>query len=110
MITALADGTVEFRVFLPHASSVELVGDFTEWRGRPVKMSREHPGWWSVRVKLHNGDHQFCYLVDGNIWLADYAAHGVHMNQYGGWVSRIAVDAHRVELKPELSGVSASAA
>jgi 1,4-alpha-glucan branching enzyme len=91
MVQRHTDGTVEFRIFLAHAGSVELVGDFTEWRTGAVSMSREHPGWWSVRLPVPPGTHQFCYLVDGAIWLADYAADGVSQNLYGGWVSRLHV-------------------
>lgn len=101
MITAHADGTTEFRVFLPHASSVSLLGDFTDWRARPLPMRREAggAGWWSARLAVPQGEHQFSYLVDETIWLADYAAHGVTLNTYGGWVSRLCITA-QVELKP----------
>ena len=93
MITTLPDGTVRFRVYLPHASSVELVGDFTNWRENRVAMTREHPGWWEAVLPVNTGEHHFCYLVDGSIWLADYAAHGVKLNGYGGWISRLCVTA-----------------
>lgn len=91
MVQRHTDGTVEFRIFLAHAGSVELVGDFTGWRNGALSMSREHPGWWSVRLPVPPGTHQFCYLVDGAIWLADYAADGVSQNLYGGWVSRLQI-------------------
>lgn len=100
MITAHSDGTTEFRVFLPHASGVSLLGDFTDWRARPHAMRREGAGWWSARLPVPAGEHQFSYLVDGTIWLADYAAHGVTLNTYGGWVSRLCV-ATQVEIKPQ---------
>lgn len=93
MISTLPDGTVRFRVYLPHASSVELVGDFTDWRERRIPMQRQNPGWWELTAEIAAGEHQFCYLVDGNIWLADYAAHGVKLNGYGGWTSRLCVTA-----------------
>lgn len=91
MITNQPDGTVRFRVYLPHATTVELVGDFTGWRNGRIAMTREHPGWWEVSMNVPAGEHHFCYLVDGNIWLADYAAHGVKLNGYGGWISRLTV-------------------
>lgn len=93
MITGNADGTVTFRVYLPHAATVELLGDFTDWRENRVKMAREGPGWWSVTAEVPPGEHLFSYLVDGSIWLADYAAHGVKLNGYGGWVSRLCMHA-----------------
>ena len=92
MICTTTDGRVQFMAFLPHASGVELLGDFTDWRSSPVVMRREGAGWWVAEVEVPAGEHHFCYLVDGSIWLADYAAHGVKLNGYGGWVSRLSVD------------------
>ncbi len=103
MIAVQNDGTVSFRVFLPHAARVELLGDFTAWREQRVQMKRENPGWWSATVPVGSGEHLFCYLVDGSIWLADYAAHGVRLNDYGGWVSQLRIAAVTVEPKPTQS-------
>lgn len=92
MISSVPTGATRFRVFLPHASSVQVVGTFTDWRNAAIAMDRQHPGWWEVEVQVEEGEHQFCYLVDGHLWLADYAAHGVKLNGYGGWVSRLRVE------------------
>lgn len=80
-----------FRVYLPQASEVQLVGSFTNWRDRGVAMTREDTGWWTAAVPLPEGDHDFCYLVNGSTWLADYAASGVKRNSFGGWVSQLHV-------------------
>lgn len=80
-----------FRVYLPEARSVELVGSFTDWRVRPIPMLREPSGWWIARTDMDPGDHLFSYLVDGSAWMADYAASGVKANGYGGWVSQLHV-------------------
>ena len=82
-----------FRVYLPHAEAVELVGGFSGWRASPIPMMRENSGWWFARLELPPGDHDFSYLVDGSTWLPDYAASGVRRNGYGGWVSQVAVPA-----------------
>ena len=91
MVICDSDSRHTFRVYLPEASHVELVGSFTDWRARPVPMRRESTGWWSATLALTPGDHDFSYLVNGATWLADYAASGVRRNNYGGWVSQIAV-------------------
>lgn len=80
-----------FRVYLPEAGQVELVGTFTDWRVQPLSMTKEHTGWWTVTANLPAGDHDFSYLVNGTQWLADYAASGVKRNGYGGWVSQLHV-------------------
>lgn len=84
-----------FRVYLPEARAVELVGSFTDWRAQPVTMLREPSGWWVARVEMTPGDHLFSYLVDGATYLADYAASGVRGNGFGGWVSQLHVPAPR---------------
>ncbi len=100
-----------FRVYLPQASEVQLVGSFTDWRDRAMPMTREDTGWWSVTVPLAEGDHDFCYLVNGSTWLADYAASGVKRNAFGGWVSQIHVPeaaevrAPHTDLRPDLRPV-----
>ncbi len=95
MVLCEIDGTHEFRVYLPQATAVDLVGAFTNWRASPIRMIREHTGWWFVRLELPPGDHDFSYLVDGSTWLPDYAASGVRRNSYGGWVSQVAVPSRR---------------
>jgi 1,4-alpha-glucan branching enzyme len=97
-----------FRVYLPEARAVELVGTFTDWRARPIAMLPEpangesRGGWWSARVEMNPGDHLFSYLVDHSAWLADYAATGVKGNGYGGWVSQLHVPA-TIHTRPALA-------
>lgn len=80
-----------FRVYLPEARRVQLVGSFTGWRARALDMRRESTGWWTVTIDLAEGDHDFSYLLDDGVWLADYAASGVKRNGFGGWVSQLHV-------------------
>jgi len=116
MVTFESDGSLTFRVYLPHASSVELVADFTEWAESRLALKREEGprerssrlsergvvdeplgdasgarGWWSLRVTAPEGDHAFSYLVDSTWWLPDYAAHGVKRNEHGNWTSLLFV-------------------
>ncbi|MCW5765289.1 MAG: glycogen-binding domain-containing protein [Phycisphaeraceae bacterium] len=91
MVTVDASGRTIFRVFFPHAASVELVGSFTDWAARPIPMSRQHPGWWLATVPLPPGAHTFAYRVDRGVHVADYAAHGVEQDAAGAWISRLNV-------------------
>jgi 1,4-alpha-glucan branching enzyme len=104
MVTPLADGRHAFRIFLPHAASVKIVGSFTDWKARCVSMVRHAPGWWEALVEIPQGRHEFAYLVDNSIWLADYAAGGVKLTGYSGWVSILEVhpDPAQVETKPNV--------
>lgn len=94
MIAIEGDGSTVFRVFLPHAAKVELIGDFTDWSRGKLELTRQGRGWWELKAPIEPGEHTFCYLVDDTLHIADYAAHGVRMNQYGTWMSRLVVAEH----------------
>lgn len=93
MVSTLADGRTLFKVFLPHAASVQVVGTFTNWRAEPIKLERQDAGWWTTTSTIPAGEHEFSYLVDHSIWLADYAAHGVKLASSGQWVSSLRIKA-----------------
>lgn len=84
MVTETQDGLYLFKVYYPHAGSVEIVGDFTE---RPIAMRRDSNGWWSAAVRIPPGDRTFRYIVNGNSPLPDYAAGGLERDRDGTWVS-----------------------
>ena len=93
MVTSGTDGSAEFAVYLPNASKVELIGDFTEWCEHPRSLSRDASGWWRGREVMPAGEYLFCYLVDGVARIPDFAASGIRRNQEGGWVSQLRIDA-----------------
>lgn len=84
MVTETQDGLYLFRVYYPHAGSVEITGDFTE---RPIAMRRDDSGWWSIALRLPPGDRVFRYIVNGQSPLPDYAAGGLARDHNGAWVS-----------------------
>ena len=49
----------------PTAASVQLVGDFTQWKERPISMRRDRDGIWRAKVELDRGTHHYRFLVDG---------------------------------------------
>lgn len=91
MVTIGESGPAAFRIYLPHADYVELIGDFTGWQESPVAMRRDEDGWWSADVEVGPGEHRFSYMVDGMYWMPDYAADGVEHTDFGRWVSRLRV-------------------
>jgi len=84
-------GAATFRVYLPDAGRVQLVGDFTDWQERPIEMLREPGGWWRVQASPGPGDYEFQYLVDSETWLPDYSAHGLVRGPFGNWQSQLHV-------------------
>lgn len=95
MVTVSELGRCLFRLYMPHAGSVEVVGSFCDWTLDPsagvLELHRDDEGWWSGRLSLPPGDHEFCYLVDGRAWMPDYAAAGVRRDSSGRWVSLLSV-------------------
>lgn len=61
-----SDGRRVVTVLLPQAQSVELMGDFTDWR--PVVMTRSTSGIWQARVTLSQGSHRMNVRSDSEPW------------------------------------------
>ena len=59
-----------FSFSAPDATSVQLVGDFTQWQNRPVSLQKDADGIWRAVVKLPPGEHHYRFLVDGE-WRDD---------------------------------------
>ena len=91
MISERTEGVIEFRLFSKDAKRVELLGSFTNWECEPVEMTGLGNGWFSAHLVIEPGEHEFQYRLDGDRWLADFAAHGVRLNDFGLWVSQLCV-------------------
>lgn len=91
MVTNTEGRVYVFRLYLPHAGSVELVGSFAGWPESSRTMERDAEGFWCAELEVEPGEHWFSYLVDGVFWMPDYAASGVERNECGNWVSKLDV-------------------
>jgi 1,4-alpha-glucan branching enzyme len=105
MVNLTDSGRFVFRMYMPHAGSVELLGSFCSWKPErsegAIELERDPEGWWTARLNLPEGDHEFCYLVDGRTWMPDYAAGGVRRSSTGRWVSLLSVPpGHETESRP----------
>jgi 1,4-alpha-glucan branching enzyme len=74
--------TQVFRLVAPEATRVQLVGDFTQWRGEPIEMTRGEDGVWVGSVGLKPGVYQYRFLVDGE-WADDPECGARVPNPYG---------------------------
>jgi len=103
VVTITDSGQCTFRIYLPNAGGIELLGSFNNWtteRGEAVQLARDDNGWWSASADLCAGEHEFCYLVDGQVWMPDYAAGGIRRNSSGRWISLVVIpDGPIAELK-----------
>ena len=54
----------------PDALSVQLAGDFTDWKQHPVNLAKDPDGIWRAKVRLKPGTYHYRFLVDGE-WRDD---------------------------------------
>ncbi len=52
---------VSFRLFAPYNEQVALIGTFNDWK--PLPMTKEDKGWWTVSVPLADGDYEYKFQV-----------------------------------------------
>ena len=72
-----------FRYAAPAATSVLLVGEFTEWQQRAVVMEKGQDGVWTTALKLPPGKHSYLFIVDGE-WCEDPECPVRVPNPFGG--------------------------
>ncbi len=75
--------TQSFTLHAPGVQCVELVGDFTDWEAKPIRLRAGARGIWRARVALPPGNHQYRFRVDGE-WRDDPAAAVRVPNPFGG--------------------------
>jgi hypothetical protein len=94
MLTDLGNGRVRFELYWPHASRVDLDGNFAG-RGhggrRTVPMRCGSRGWWSAEMVLPPGRHTYRYMVNGCYGVPDYGAGDAVYDATGNLVTRVVV-------------------
>ena len=66
------------------ASSVSIMGDFTDWEKSPMKMRLYKDGNFKASVVLEAGKRYcFRYQLDGERWENDWEADGYVRNEFG---------------------------
>jgi 1,4-alpha-glucan branching enzyme len=73
--------TFSFRA--PEASSVQLVGNFTQWLEHPINLQKGADGVWQTAVPLPPGTYHYRFFVDG-AWRDDPACTQRTPNPFGG--------------------------
>ena len=56
-----------FRVRAPAAHSLDIIGDFTQWK--PLAMHAEGNGWWTATLSVAPGTYQMNMRIDGAGWV-----------------------------------------
>jgi 1,4-alpha-glucan branching enzyme len=66
----VANNKQSFSITAPAAMSVTLMGDFAQWQGRPISLTKQEGGVWRVSVERGPGTRHHRCLVDGE-WRDD---------------------------------------
>jgi hypothetical protein len=80
-----------FVIYRPGSSQAEIIGSFTGWT--PVAMEKVGTsGYWSLTLKLPEGEHRYSYLVDNGLQIADPTVLAREQDDFGGENSIIRVN------------------
>lgn len=72
-----------FVLYLPQASQAKIVGTFTNWN--PVPMQKiGASGYWSLTLKVPQGEHRYSYLVEDGNRLVDPTVIAREHDDFGG--------------------------
>ena len=79
----------EIVVLAPEAETVELAGDFTDWK--PVPLRRWGPDSWRTLLPVSPGLHRLAIRIDGGEWRAPPGTRPIE-SEFGGQVAEVVVD------------------
>lgn len=83
------DKTVEFRLSMPQARTVAVVGTFNNWDTKQTPMQKDGAGW-KATIPLAPGRYEYRFVADGQ-WLSDPNAKGSVGNDFGSTNSVLVV-------------------
>jgi hypothetical protein len=76
------------RVRVPHAHSVELSADFTDWR--PIALTRASTDWWQASATIAPGTYHVNIRVNGDRWTAPPGTPAIE-DEFNGTVGLVVV-------------------
>lgn len=81
--------TIEFRLSMPEARGVCVVGSFNNWDTKRTPMQKDATGW-KVTISLAPGRYEYRFVADGQ-WLSDPNAKESVGNDFGSTNSVLVV-------------------
>lgn len=83
---------VIFALHDPHAQKVEVLGSWNQWFAPGIEAEAVEPGIWQTKpMKLSPGKYVYKFLVDGRLWLDDYANPAKIHDDFGAFNSVLRV-------------------
>jgi 1,4-alpha-glucan branching enzyme len=74
--------SVLFTAFYPEAKTMQIAGDFNNWRPEKNPMKKAEDGTWQARIQLAKGTYRYRFVVDGK-WQHDPNNNSTEPNPYG---------------------------
>ena len=72
-----------FVIYRPDVKQAEIAGTFTDWKRLPMKKLGSS-GYWEITLNLHEGEHRFTYILEGNSRYADPTILMREKDDFGG--------------------------
>lgn len=79
---------IDFALLAPYNETVELIGDFSDWK--PLPMKKGYDGWWRTSVELADGDHRYKFRVKS----VSYFARGETLDVFDPYELHVTDDEH----------------
>jgi len=72
-----------FVLHMPDAQNVSIAGTFSDWQN--IKMQKAgKSGYWQIQLPLDTGEHQYSFIVDGKMQMADPTVPAKQADDFGG--------------------------
>ncbi|MBW2061171.1 MAG: glycogen-binding domain-containing protein [Deltaproteobacteria bacterium] len=72
-----------FVIHRPDVKKVEIAGSFTQWQKVPLKRVGT-TGYWEITLELPHGEHQFSYIFEDRLRVADPTILTLEKDDFGG--------------------------
>jgi len=87
--STVSRGSPHVFVWKYEGSSVQLVGDFTDWGKKKLPMNRLDDGHWYLELRLEPGVYEYRFIIDNNIeWYYDICQPNVY-NTGSGFINNV---------------------
>ena len=81
-----------FVIYRPHTDNMAIMGSFTDWTPLPMEKIGAS-GYWSISLRLKPGEHQYSYMLDDGLRIADPTVSLREFDDFGGENSIINISA-----------------
>jgi 1,4-alpha-glucan branching enzyme len=85
-------GKVVLELDRPDATSVNVAGEFNDWKPDDIALTKGDDGIWRATLDLKPGKYQYKFIINGQDWIEDPANPDKVADPYGGYNSVLTVE------------------